>query len=167
MAGGGKTIGLYGFGAVAHILAQVCRWKQQEVYAFVRPGDDEGKRFALEMGAVWAGSPDQVPPKPLDAAILFAPAGELVPKALAAVRKGDTVVCGGIHMSEIPAMPYRLLWGSGEWYRWPILPALTPTSSSRSCEQRTFELSQPLIPLIWPTLRWRIYEQVDSTGRLS
>ncbi|WP_072378876.1 zinc-dependent alcohol dehydrogenase family protein [Rhizobium tibeticum] len=111
MAGDGKTIGLYGFGAAAHILAQVCLWKQQEVYAFVRPGDDEGKRFALEMGAVWAGSSDQVPPKPLDAAILFAPAGELVPKALAAVRKGGTVVCGGIHMSDIPAMPYRLLWG--------------------------------------------------------
>lgn len=111
MAGGGKTVGLYGFGAAAHILAQVCRWKQQGVYAFVRPGDDEGKRFALEMGAVWAGSSDQVPPKPLDAAILFAPAGELVPKALAAVRKGGVVVCGGIHMSDIPAMPYRLLWG--------------------------------------------------------
>jgi len=111
MVGDGKAIGLYGFGAAAHILAQVCRWKQQEVYAFVRPGDEEGKRFALEMGAVWAGSSDNVPPKPLDAAILFAAAGELVPKALAAVRKGGTVVCGGIHMSDIPAMPYRLLWG--------------------------------------------------------
>jgi propanol-preferring alcohol dehydrogenase len=111
MAGDGKAIGLYGFGAAAHILAQVCKWRQQEVYAFVRPQDDAGRRFALDLGAVWAGWSDEVPPRPLDAAILFAPAGELVPKALAVVRKGGTVVCGGIHMSDIPAMPYRLLWG--------------------------------------------------------
>lgn len=89
----------------------MCQWRKQEVYAFVRPGDEAGKRFALELGATWAGFSDEVPPVQLDAAIIFAPAGELVPKALAAVRKGGTVVCGGIHMSDIPAMPYRLLWG--------------------------------------------------------
>jgi len=111
MTGNGKAIGLYGFGAAAHILAQVCRWRQQDVYAFVRPGDEAGKRFALELGAIWAGWSDELPPIQLDAAIIFAPAGDLIPKALAAVRKGGTVVCGGIHMSDIPSMPYRLLWG--------------------------------------------------------
>jgi propanol-preferring alcohol dehydrogenase len=111
MAGDGKAIGLYGFGAAAHILAQVCGWRGQEVYAFTRPDDEAGRRFAMDLGAVWAGSSTEMPPVPLDAAILFAPAGELVPQALAAVRKGGTVVCGGIHMSDIPAMPYRLLWG--------------------------------------------------------
>ncbi|NLS03274.1 zinc-dependent alcohol dehydrogenase family protein [Rhizobium sp. P32RR-XVIII] len=111
MAGDGKAIGLYGFGAAAHILVQVCRWRGQEVYAFTRPDDEAGRRFAMEQGAVWAGSSTETHPLPLDAAILFAPAGELVPQALAAVRKGGTVVCGGIHMSDIPAMPYRLLWG--------------------------------------------------------
>jgi propanol-preferring alcohol dehydrogenase len=111
MAGPGKSIGLYGFGAAAHIVAQVCRWQGRDVYAFTRPGDETSKRFALDLGAVWAGASDEVPPVALDAAILFAPAGELVPLALAAVRKGGTVVCGGIHMSDIPAMPYRLLWG--------------------------------------------------------
>jgi alcohol dehydrogenase, propanol-preferring len=111
MAGGAKTIGLYGFGAAAHILAQVCRWRKQDVYAFVRPGDQAAKRFALELGATWAGFSDEAPPVQLDAAIIFAPAGELVPSALTAVRKGGVVVCGGIHMSDIPRMPYRLLWG--------------------------------------------------------
>ncbi|MCS3743219.1 MULTISPECIES: zinc-dependent alcohol dehydrogenase family protein [unclassified Rhizobium] len=111
MAGEAKTIGLYGFGAAAHILAQVCKWRKQDVYAFVRPGDEMAKRFALDLGAVWAGASNEAPPAELDAAIIFAPAGELVPAALARVRKGGTVVCGGIHMSDIPRMPYQLLWG--------------------------------------------------------
>ncbi len=110
-AGGGTTIGLYGFGAAAHIVAQLCGFRRQEVYAFVRPGDEVARRFALDLGVTWAGWSDQSPPVQLDAAIIFAPAGELVPKALAAVRKGGTVVCGGIHMSDIPRMPYKLLWG--------------------------------------------------------
>ncbi|MGO4440349.1 zinc-dependent alcohol dehydrogenase family protein [Rhizobium sp. RAF56] len=110
-AGVGKAIGLYGFGAAAHIIAQVCRWQKRDVYAFTKKNDEAGRRFALDLGAVWAGGSDETPPEPLDAAILFAPAGELVPTALAAVRKGGTVVCGGIHMSDVPAMPYRLLWG--------------------------------------------------------
>ncbi|AVC47620.1 zinc-binding dehydrogenase family protein (plasmid) [Rhizobium leguminosarum bv. viciae] len=111
MAGEGRTIGIYGFGAAAHILVQVCKHRGQSVYAFVRPGDEAGRKFALDLGAVWAGFSGERPPVPLDAAIIFAPAGELVPMALDVVRKGGTVVCGGIHMSDIPSMPYRLLWG--------------------------------------------------------
>ncbi|UWF67516.1 MULTISPECIES: zinc-dependent alcohol dehydrogenase family protein [unclassified Brucella] len=109
-AGEDKRIGLYGFGAAAHIIAQVCRWQGREVYAFTKPGDTEAKDFARSLGAVWAGDSDILPPSPLDAAIIFAPAGELVPAALRAVRKGGRVVCGGIHMSDIPSMPYSILW---------------------------------------------------------
>lgn len=110
MAGDGHRIGLYGFGAAAHILAQVCRWQGREVYAFTRCGDEAGQKLALSLGAHWAGSSDEGPPEPLDAAIIFAPVGALVPKALAAVRKGGRVVCGGIHMTDIPQFPYSLLW---------------------------------------------------------
>lgn len=110
-AGEGKRIGLYGFGAAAHIIAQVCVWQGREVYAFSRPGDEAAQRFALDLGAAWAGGSDERPPVLLDAAIIFAPVGGLVPAALKAVRKGGRVVCGGIHMSDIPATPYALLWG--------------------------------------------------------
>jgi len=109
-AGDGQTIGIYGFGAAAHIIAQVCRWQGRRVFGFTRPGDAEAQKFALSLGAEWAGGSDEQPPAPLDAAILFAPVGALVPAALAAVRKGGRVVCGGIHMSDIPSFPYRLLW---------------------------------------------------------
>ncbi len=111
MAGDGERLGLYGFGAAAHILAQIARHDGREVYAFTRPGDAEGQAFARELGAVWAGGSDEAPPEELDAAILFAPVGALVPAALAAVRKGGIVVCAGIHMSDIPTFPYELLWG--------------------------------------------------------
>jgi propanol-preferring alcohol dehydrogenase len=110
MAGEGEALGLYGFGAAAHILAQVAAWQGRRVHAFTRAGDAEGQRFARSLGAVWAGASDELPPEPLDAAIIFAPVGALVPLALKAVRKGGRVVCGGIHMSDIPAFPYRLLW---------------------------------------------------------
>ncbi|HEX9168224.1 MAG TPA: zinc-dependent alcohol dehydrogenase family protein [Roseiarcus sp.] len=110
MAGDGRTIGIYGFGAAAHIIAQVCNWQGRRVFAFTRPGDDAGQAFARSMGAEWVGGSDDEPPAPLDAAILFAPVGALVPSALAAVRKGGRVVCGGIHMSDIPSFPYPLLW---------------------------------------------------------
>ncbi|BBK41907.1 alcohol dehydrogenase [Allostella vacuolata] len=110
IAGEGHRIGLYGFGAAAHILAQVCRWQGREVFAFTRPGDRAAQEMALRLGARWAGGSDELPPVPLDAAILFAPVGSLVPAALRAVRKGGRVVCGGIHMSDIPQFPYRLLW---------------------------------------------------------
>lgn len=105
-----RRIGIYGFGAAAHIIAQVARWQGREIYAFTRPGDQAAQTFAHTLGAVWAGDSEQAPPEPLDAAIIFAPAGPLVPLALAAVQPGGTVVCGGIHMSDIPSFPYRLLW---------------------------------------------------------
>jgi len=111
MAGEGKRLGLYGFGAAAHIVTQVARYQGREVYAFVRSGDEAAKEFAREMGAVWVGESGALPPVPLDGAIIFAPAGELVPAALGAVRPGGVVVCGGISMSDIPSFPYELLWG--------------------------------------------------------
>jgi propanol-preferring alcohol dehydrogenase len=113
-AGEGRRIGLYGFGAAAHIIAQVCVWQGREVYAFTRPGDREAQHFASDLGAVWAGGSDEAPAVALDAAIIFAPVGALVPAALSSVRKGGRVVCCGIHMSDIPAMPYRLLWEERE-----------------------------------------------------
>ncbi len=108
---GARRLGLYGFGAAAHLTVQVARHAGQEVFAFTRPGDAAGQAFAREMGAAWAGASTEAPPAPLDAAILFAPVGALVPLALRAVVKGGTVVCAGIHMSDIPAFPYSLLWG--------------------------------------------------------
>ena len=111
MAGEGKVLGLYGFGAAAHIVAQVAKWQGRSVFAFTRKGDDAGRAFARQMGATWAGDSDALPPEPLDAAILYAPVGALVPHALKAVRKGGRVVCAGIHMSDIPSFPYELLWG--------------------------------------------------------
>jgi propanol-preferring alcohol dehydrogenase len=109
-AGDAERLGLYGFGSSAHIVAQVARWEGRRVFAFTRPGDTEGQAFALELGAQWAGSSGESPPEELDAAILFAPAGELVPGALRVLAKGGTVVCAGIHMSDIPSFPYELLW---------------------------------------------------------
>ena len=111
MAGEARRLGLYGFGAAAHIIAQVARWQGRAVYAFTSPGDAEAQAFARELGAVWAGGSDQAPPEPLDAAIIFAPVGPLVPAALRAVERGGTVVCAGIHMSPIPSFPYDILWG--------------------------------------------------------
>jgi propanol-preferring alcohol dehydrogenase len=110
-AGDPKRIGLYGFGASAHIIAQIAKGQGREVFAFTRSGDTEGQKFALSLGATWAGGSDQSPPEPLDAAMIFAPVGSLVPAALKAVRKGGSVVCAGIHMSDIPAFPYDILWG--------------------------------------------------------
>jgi propanol-preferring alcohol dehydrogenase len=111
MAGNAKRLGLYGFGAAAHLIAQVANGRRQQVFAFVSPGDKKAKTFAREMGAQWAGDSTELPPAPLDAAIIFAPVGALVPLALRAIRPGGTVVCGGIHMSEIPSFPYEVLWG--------------------------------------------------------
>jgi propanol-preferring alcohol dehydrogenase len=108
--GDAHRLGIYGFGAAAHIVAQVAKYQQREIYAFTRPGDETAKQFALNLGAVWAGGSNEMPPAQLDAAIIFAPAGELVPQALRAVGKGGTVICGGIHMSDIPSFPYAILW---------------------------------------------------------
>jgi propanol-preferring alcohol dehydrogenase len=110
MCGDARRLGLYGFGAAAHILAQVASWQGREVFAFTRPGDGTAQRFARELGAAWAGGSDESAPEELDAAIIFAPDGALVPLALRALARGGTVVCGGIHMSEIPAFPYDDLW---------------------------------------------------------
>ena len=111
MAGDPRTVGIWGFGAAAHLVAQVARFEGREVFAFTRPGDAGAQRFARELGAAWAGGSDERPPEPLDAALVFAPVGALVPAALRSVRKGGVVVCGGIHMSDVPSFPYALLWG--------------------------------------------------------
>jgi propanol-preferring alcohol dehydrogenase len=110
MAGEAQALGLYGFGAAAHILAQVAKWQGRRIYAFTRKGDEAAQSFARSLGAVWAGGSEEAPPEPLDAAIIFAPVGSLVPAALKVVKKGGRVVCGGIHMSDIPSFPYALLW---------------------------------------------------------
>ncbi|MGE0750988.1 MAG: zinc-dependent alcohol dehydrogenase family protein [Variibacter sp.] len=114
LAGDGKRIGLYGFGAAAHIIAQVAVWQGRDVFAFTRSGDATAQAFARKLGACWAGSSEQPPPEPLDCAIIYAPVGALVPAALKAVRKGGRVVCAGIHMSNIPSFPYSLLWEERE-----------------------------------------------------
>jgi propanol-preferring alcohol dehydrogenase len=111
LAGEARALGIYGFGAAAHLVAQVARHHGRRVYAFTRPGDTQAQRFALSLGCAWAGGSDAAPPEPLDAAIIFAPVGGLVPAALRAVRKGGTVVLGGIHMSDIPSFPYSIIWG--------------------------------------------------------
>jgi propanol-preferring alcohol dehydrogenase len=110
IAGAGATLGIYGFGAAGHIVAQIARWQGRSVFAFTRPGDLAGQTFAKSLGAVWAGGSDEAPPEQLDAAIIYATVGDLVPLALKAVRKGGRVVCAGIHMSDIPGFPYRILW---------------------------------------------------------
>ena len=110
-AGDAQLIGIYGFGAAAHLIAQLALWQGRRVFAFTRPGDVDSQDFALSIGCAWAGDSSQAPPEPLDAAVLFAPVGSLVPTALRAVRKAGTVVCGGIHMSDIPSFPYEVLWG--------------------------------------------------------
>jgi len=110
LAGEAARIGFYGFGSAAHLLTQVARWQGREVFAFTRPGDTEGQAFARSLGAAWAGSVEEAPPSALDAVLIFAPVGELVPRALRAVRRGGSVVCAGIHMSDIPSFPYEILW---------------------------------------------------------
>lgn len=110
-AGDARRLGIYGFGAAAHIIAQVARWQGREIFAFTKPGDRDGQQFARQLGAAWAGDADSAPPQEMDAAILFAPVGDLVPQALRHTVKGGTVVCAGIHMSNIPEFPYAILWG--------------------------------------------------------
>jgi propanol-preferring alcohol dehydrogenase len=109
-AGDGRRLGIYGFGAAAHIVTQIALYEGREVFGFTRPGDGEGQQFARDLGAVWAGGSDQIPPEKLDAAIIFAPVGELIPRALRVVKRGGAVVCGGIHMTDVPSFPYRDLW---------------------------------------------------------
>ena len=148
-AGEARRLGIYGFGAAAHIVAQVACWQGREVYAFTKPGDAAGQAFARSLGAVWAGGSTELPPMELDAAILFAPVGALVPLALGAVGKGGTVVCAGIHMSDIPQFPYALVWGERKLCSVANLTrrdgeeflALAPQVPVR-CETHAFRLEQ-------------------------
>ena len=127
-ANNARVLGLYGFGAAAHLVAQVAVFQKRTVYAFTREHDEEGRNFARSLGAAWAGPSSEPPPQPLDAAIIFAPAGELVPVALKACGPGGVVVCAGIHMSDIPSFPYELLWGEPRSVRWQTLPGATARS---------------------------------------
>jgi alcohol dehydrogenase, propanol-preferring len=151
-AGDGKKIGLYGFGAAAHVIAQVIRWQGREVYAFTRPGDEAAQGLAHSIGAAWTGGSDQQPPTPLDAAIIFAPVGDLVPAALRAVRKGGRVICGGIHMSDIPRFPYRILWEERQVAS--VVNLTRHVSFSRLHQKRVFRPIQRAIPSTRPTRRW-------------
>lgn len=155
-------LGIFGFGAAAHIVTQVARFRGIDVYAFTRPGDDEAQDFALELGAVWAGGSDRPAPVDLDAAIIFAPVGDLLPVALASVRKGGTVVCGGIHMSDIPSFPYDILWGERT--------VRSVANLTRADAQEFLELA-PQIPVKTVVERFGLSEvntAIDSlrTGRL-
>ena len=133
-AGDVRHLGLYGFGAAAHIITQVALWQRRRIFAFTRRGDDRAQEFARSLGAEWVGASDELPPVKLDAAIIFAPVGELVPAALRAVCKGGRVVCGGIHMSDIPSMPYELLWQERE--------VLSVANLTRSDAQEFFPIAQ-------------------------
>jgi len=157
LAGDAPTIGLYGFGAAAHIAAQVARHRGQRVFAFTRPGDDDGQAFARRHGAVWAGGSDQMPPEKLDAALVFAPVGALVPAALAATEKGGTVVCAGIHMSDIPAFPYRLLWEER---------SIRSVANLTRRDGEEFLALAPKIPIRCSTERFPLAEANDALRRL-
>ena len=147
LCGDAHRVGLYGFGAAAHIIAQVCRWQGRAVYAFTRPGDCAAQAHARSLGALWAGGSDEMPPRSLDAAILFAPVGDLVPAALKVVRKGGRVVCGGIHMSDIPSFPYSLLWEERQ-----ILSVANLTRQ----DAREFLALAPLVPVKTTTTVYKL-----------
>lgn len=148
-AGDAYRLGLYGFGAAAHILAQVARYQGRRVFAFARPGDEAAMTFARELGAVWAGPSDHQPPEALDAAIIFAPVGTLVPAALRAIRPGGRVVCAGIHMSDIPAFPYELLWRERE---------IVSVANLTRRDGAEFLAFAPKIPVKTETLRYALTE---------
>jgi alcohol dehydrogenase, propanol-preferring len=156
-AGDAKRLGIYGFGAAAHIIAQVAVHQGRSVFAFTRRGDQEAQKFARSLGATWAGASDERPPEELDAAIIFAPVGALVPAALAAVRKGGIVVCGGIHMSDIPSFPYELLWGER-----------TVTSVANLTRKDAAEFMQlaPKVPVRTTTQLFRLEQANDALSDL-
>ena len=157
IAGDGKHLGLYGFGAAAHILAQVAKWQGRSVFAFTRPGDLATQAFARSLGATWAGGSDETPPQALDAAIIFAPIGGLVPSALKAVRKGGRVVCAGIHMSDIPAFPYRLLWEERQ---------LLSVANLTRQDGVDFLRLAPQIGIVTKTTRYRLQEANQALADL-
>jgi propanol-preferring alcohol dehydrogenase len=158
MVGDARRLGIYGFGAAAHIIAQVAAWQGREVFAFTRPGDDEGQRFALELGAKWAGDSTVAPPEPLDAALIFAPVGALVPTALRATAKGGTVVCAGIHMSDIPAFPYEILWGER---------TVRSVANLTRRDGEAFLALAPRVPIHTEVERVPLREANDALGRLA
>jgi propanol-preferring alcohol dehydrogenase len=156
-AGDALRLGIYGFGSAAHIVTQVARYEGRRVFAFTRPGDAEARRFALECGAEWAGDSDTAPPEPLDAAILFAPVGELVPAALRAVDKGGVVVCGGIHMSDVPSFPYRILWGER---------SLRSVANLTRRDAAEFLALAPRVPVRTRTLTFPLERGAEALARL-
>ncbi|MDH4031090.1 MAG: alcohol dehydrogenase catalytic domain-containing protein, partial [Chromatiales bacterium] len=163
MAEDARRLGIYGFGAAAHIIAQVACWQDRQVYAFTRPGDELAQDFARELGAVWAGDSDQSAPELLDAAIIFAPVGALLPTALRAVRKGGIVVCGGIHMTDIPSFPYSILWGER-------VVRSVANLSRRDAEE--FLAIAPRVPILTRTVPYRLEQANEALedlrhGRLS
>jgi propanol-preferring alcohol dehydrogenase len=155
--GDARRVGIYGFGAAAHIVAQVATWQGREVFAFTRPGDTAGQAFARETGAAWAGNSDELPPAPLDAAIIFAPAGPLVPAALRAVDKGGIVVCGGIHMSDIPSFPYEILWGER---------TITSVANLARADGEEFLALAPKVPVRTTVRTYPLEEANDVLSRL-
>jgi propanol-preferring alcohol dehydrogenase len=156
-AGAGANLGIYGFGAAAHIVAQVARWQGRRVFAFTRPGDTDAQSFARDLGATWAGGSDETPPEPLDAAIIFAPLGALIPPALRAVRKGGTVVCGGIHMSDIPSFPYDVLWGER---------TLLSVANLTRADAEEFLALAPQVPVRTETTAYPLAEANEVLARL-
>jgi propanol-preferring alcohol dehydrogenase len=162
-AGDAERLGLYGFGSSAHIVLQVARHQGRRVFAFTRPGDDESRRFALELGAEWAGGSDEAPPEELDAAIVFAPVGALVPAALAVLAKGGRVVCAGIHMSDLPSFPYDLLWGER---------SITSVANLTRQDGEEFLRIAPLVPVRAAVTTYPLEEAVRAlddlrSGRLT
>ncbi|HEX7970184.1 MAG TPA: zinc-dependent alcohol dehydrogenase family protein [Stellaceae bacterium] len=157
LAGEADRLGLYGFGAAAHIAAQVARHRGQRVFAFTKPGDAAGQDFARALGAVWAGGSDTLPPEPLDAALIFAPVGALVPAALAATAKGGTVVCAGIHMSDIPRFPYRLLWEER---------VVRSVANLTRADGEEFLTLAPLVPVRTTTTAFPLADANEALGRL-
>ncbi len=157
MAGAAGRLGLYGFGAAAHIVIQIARFQGREVYAFTRPGDTDKQAFARELGADWAGDSDTLPPKPLDAVIIFAPVGALVPQALRAVAKGGCVVCAGIHMDPIPSFPYDLLWSERK--------IVSVANLTRQDGLEFFEVA-PRVPVRTETVRFPLAEANEALDQL-
>ena len=155
--GDAKRLGIYGFGAAAHIISQVARYQGRSVYAFTRSGDEKAQQFAKGLGAVWVGSSEERPPEELDAAIIFAPVGALVPAALAAVRKGGTVVCGGIHMSDIPSFPYELLWGER---------SVCSIANLTRKDAAEFMQIAPKVPVRTTTLPFKLEQANDALNQL-
>jgi propanol-preferring alcohol dehydrogenase len=156
-SGNGKRLGIYGFGAAAHIVAQVAKYQQREIYAFTRPGDEKGKEFAFHLGAIWAGGADELPPVKLDAAIIFAPVGALVPQALKAIGKGGIVVCGGIHMSDIPSFPYDILWEER---------VLRSVANLTRADAREFLALAPTVPVKTSVVPMKLSEANEALMRL-